>query len=222
MFSSLGFQQHVGEPVHQSQTQPETRSFVVARINHVDQIGNVKMQTQDPSQLSPQISFHVSQQRTRSLQDWPEIQHMNTQDETTIVIPHVEIQMLSQPLREPAPHFHPILTQTPVRPVSQKSPVLLKHVASPVTELKESAFPSQTHISKSTIRDQPNTLQSNKTSPQPPIMVRSEVHSKAQSMARSRLEKARLRLQGRIQQAIKLFSGREISDSQAKKKQVQF
>lgn len=53
-------------------------------------------------------------------------------------------------------------------------------------------------------------------------MVRSEVHSKAQSMARSRLEKARFRLQGRIQQAIKLFGGKEISESQAKRKQVQF
>ncbi|XP_073348539.1 nesprin-1-like [Pagrus major] len=46
-----------------------------------------------------------------------------------------------------------------------------------------------------------------------------EVHSKAQSMARSRLEKARFRLQGRIQQAIKLFGGKEISESQAKRKQ---
>ncbi|KAK1889404.1 Nesprin-2 [Dissostichus eleginoides] len=53
----------------------------------------------------------------------------------------------------------------------------------------------------------------------PLVMVRSEVHSKAQSMARSRLEKARSRLQGRIQQAIRLFGGREVSVSQAKKKQ---
>lgn len=48
-----------------------------------------------------------------------------------------------------------------------------------------------------------------------------EVHSKAQSMARSRLEKTRLRLQGRIQQAVRLFGGKDISGSQAKKKQVQ-
>ncbi|XP_022621783.1 nesprin-1-like [Seriola dumerili] len=54
---------------------------------------------------------------------------------------------------------------------------------------------------------------------QPPVVVRSEVHSKAQSMARSRLEKARVHLHGRIQQAIKLFGGKEISESQAKKKQ---
>ncbi|KAM6915050.1 nesprin-2-like [Xenentodon cancila] len=57
------------------------------------------------------------------------------------------------------------------------------------------------------------------TSAQPPVLIHGEVHSRAQSMARSRLEKARLRLQGRIQQAIKLFGGKEFSESQVKKKQ---
>ncbi|KAM4713181.1 nesprin-2a [Anableps anableps] len=57
------------------------------------------------------------------------------------------------------------------------------------------------------------------THTQPPLMSHSEVHSKAQSMARSRLEKARLRLQGRIQQAMKLFGGREMTESHIKKKQ---
>ncbi|XP_068564553.1 nesprin-2a [Cebidichthys violaceus] len=113
----------------------------------------------------------------------------------------------------------PALVQTPVGPKCQKSPVLSKHVTSPVTEEEESSAPSQTRILISRIRGQPNTVQSAKTSPQPPVMVRSEVHSKAQSMARSRLEKARFRLQGRIQQAIKLFGGKEISESQAKRKQ---
>lgn len=217
MFRSL-----VGEPVHLTQRQPDTGLFVVAKTNHVDPTGNVKQQTQDPTKLSPHISIHVPQQRTRRLQDCSEIQHLNTQDETTIVMPHVEIQMLPQPLREPAPHIHPILSQNPFGPASQKSPVLLKHVC-PVTEENEISSLLQTHKSnKSRIREQPNTLQSNKTFPQPPIMVRSEVHSKAQSMARSRLEKARCRLQGRIQQAIKLFGGREVSESQAKKKQVNF
>ncbi|XP_063350729.1 nesprin-2 [Pelmatolapia mariae] len=64
----------------------------------------------------------------------------------------------------------------------------------------------------------PSSIQSSKP-PQPPVMVHSEVHSRAQSMARSRLEKARFRLQGRIQQAMKLFGGKEISESEAKKKQ---
>lgn len=212
MFSSL-----VGEPVHLTQRQPETGLFIVARTNYIDQTGNVKLQTQDPSEPSPHISLHVPQQRTRSLQDCPEIQHLSTQDEPTI-----EIQKLPQPLREPAPHIHPMLSQNPVGPASQKSPVLLKHI-SPVTEENESFSLSQTHKSKRCrIRGQPDTLQSNKTSPQPPIVDRSEVHLKAQSMASSRLEKARCRLQGRIQQAIKLFGGREISESQAKKKQVHF
>ncbi|XP_035534355.1 nesprin-2 isoform X4 [Morone saxatilis] len=197
MFSSLGFLQRV-ETAHQRQ--PEEGLFVVARTKHVDQTGNVLLQTQDPNHLSPGVPSQMSQQRTKSLQDWPKNQHMNTQDEATIVIPHVKIQMLPQPLRGPVPHIHSSLL-------------------SPLPEDKESSSPSQTHISKSRIRGQPNTLQSNKTSPQPPVMVRSEVHSKAQSMARSRLEKARFRLHGRIQQAIKLFGGKEFSESQAKRKQ---
>ncbi|XP_023270952.1 nesprin-2-like [Seriola lalandi dorsalis] len=244
LFSSLGFKGNVGEPVHQTQRQPETGFLVVARAKHVDQTGNVKLQTQDPNQLSPQIPSHMPQQRTRELQD-----------KTTIVIPHVKIQMLPQPLKEPVPHFHsslsqsvkeaepqsmvqpqsfaqasspsqndqpsPSSTQTAAGPISQKSLVLVlsKHITSPVTEGHGSSPPSQTHKSKSRIRGQQNTLQVDKTSPLPPVVVRSEVHSKAQSMARSRLEKARVHLHGRIQQAIKLFGGREISESQAKKKQ---
>ncbi|GLD49701.1 nesprin-2-like protein [Lates japonicus] len=54
MFSSLGFKRHMGEAVHQTQRKPETGLFVVAKTKHVDQTGNVKLQTQDPSQLSPQ------------------------------------------------------------------------------------------------------------------------------------------------------------------------
>lgn len=258
MFRSLGFKRHMGEEVHR--TQPETGLFVVARAKHVDQTGNVKLQTQDPSQLSPQIPCNTHQHRTTDFQGWPKNQHMNTLDETTIVISPVEIQMLPQPLREPVPHFHsflaqsvkeaeskpviqpgsfseshaqasslgqdhqplPSLTQSAVGIPSQKSLLPSKHVTGTVTEEKESSPPSQTHKSKSRIRGLPNTLQINKTSPRPPVMVLSEVHSKAQSMARSRLEKARVHLQGRIQQAIKLFGWKEISESQAKKKQVQF
>ncbi|XP_071395750.1 nesprin-2-like, partial [Centroberyx affinis] len=78
----------------------------------------------------------------------------------------------------------------------------------------ESSSPTQTHVPKFRKTGQPNTK-----SPQPPVMVRSEVHSKAQSMARSRLGKARFRLQEHIQQAITLFSGKEVSEWQAKRKQ---
>ncbi|XP_014859415.1 PREDICTED: nesprin-2-like isoform X6 [Poecilia mexicana] len=81
----------------------------------------------------------------------------------------------------------------------------------------ESPAAGSTEI-KSRTASQPNTQQG-PTHTQPPLMIHSEVHCKAQSMARSRLEKARLRLQGRIQQAMKLFSGREMTESQTKKKQ---
>ncbi|XP_035851599.1 nesprin-2 [Sander lucioperca] len=256
MFSSLGFLRHV-ETAHQTQRQSEAGLFVVARTKHVDPIGNVMLQSQDPNQASPQIPSQVPQRRTRDLQGWPKTQHANTQDEPTTVIPHVKIQMLPQPLRRPVPYIYsplaqtvkeaesepmiqpqsfsishaqalslsqndqllPALTQTPVGPKCPKSPVLSKHVTSPVPEEKESSPPSQPQTSKSRIKGQPNTVQSVKTSPQPPVMVRSEVHSKAHSMARSRLEKARFHLQGRIQQAIKLFGGKAISESQAKRKQ---
>ncbi|KAK2855974.1 hypothetical protein Q5P01_004709 [Channa striata] len=115
MLTSLGFEQQAGKPVHQTQTQPETGSIVVARSNYVEQPETAKLQTCDPSQTkSPETPVHIIQQRTR---------------------------------------------------------------------------------------------------------VPSEVHLKGQLMARCRLEKARLRLQGRIQQSIQLFVGREISDSEAKKKQ---
>lgn len=189
MFNSL-----VSEPVHLTKRQPDTGLVVVDRTSHVDQTGYIKLQTQDPSEHSPRISFHVPQERTRSVQDY-------TEEEATIVRPHVENQVLPQPLVD----VHPILIQIPVAPVCQKSQT------SPVTEENESSSPSHTlKLHKSRIREQPNTVQSNKTSVQP------------QSMARSRLEKARCRLQGRIQQAIKLFGGREISEPQAKKKQVNF
>ncbi|XP_052326819.1 nesprin-2 isoform X7 [Oncorhynchus keta] len=50
-------------------------------------------------------------------------------------------------------------------------------------------------------------------------MVHSEIYSKAKAMARSRLEKAKFRLQENIQEAIVLFSDREMSDWQAKRKE---
>ncbi|XP_054871829.1 nesprin-2 isoform X5 [Amphiprion ocellaris] len=266
VFSSLGFKQQVGEfPNNQSpfktacQTpkQPKTGFLVVARTKQGDQTENVVLQTQDPNQLSPRIPSHTPQQRTRGLQGWSKTLHMRAQDEKDIVTPHIVIQMMPQPLKEPTPHSfihshlaqaaeqgefelliqpqsfsnsHPqassfsendqslsVTNQTPDGPQFQVSSVWSKCAASSVVEEKESSSPSQTHSSKhkSSIPGQPNTSQSNK----PPVMVRSEVHSKAQSMARSRLEKARSRLQGRIQQAIKLFGGKEFSESQVKKKQ---
>ncbi|XP_042359998.1 LOW QUALITY PROTEIN: nesprin-1-like [Plectropomus leopardus] len=231
MFSSLGFQQHI-ETAHQTQRQPEAGFLVVARTKHVDQIGNVMLQTQDPNQASPQ----TPQQKSRVPQGWPKTQDVYTQDEPAIVIPHVRIQTLPQPLKELVPHTHSPLNE-PVKaaesePMIQPQPFskFLAQASCPsqndqplpalIQTPVESSPPSQTHTPVSRIKGQPNILQSDKASPQPPVMVRSEVHSKAQSMARSRLEKARFRLQGRIQQAIKLFGGKEISASQAKRKQV--
>ncbi|XP_037541118.1 nesprin-1 [Nematolebias whitei] len=57
------------------------------------------------------------------------------------------------------------------------------------------------------------------TSAPPPVTVHSEAHWKARRMTRSRLEKARLRLQRRVQEATNLFSGKEMTQSQVKKKQ---
>ncbi|XP_059211817.1 nesprin-1 [Centropristis striata] len=239
MFSSLGFLGHV-EAAHQTQRQPVAGLLVVARTKHVDQIGNVVLQIHDPNQAS--LETQTAQQRTTGLQVW---QHVNTQDEPTIVIPHVKIQMLPQPHVHPPPaqtvkeaecepriqpqlfstshtqakpnqndQLLPAFTKRPLQPKCPKSPVLPKHVTSSVPE--GSSPPS---TSRSRIKGKPNTVQSDKTSPKPPVMDRSEVHSKAQSMARSRLEKARFHLQGRIKQAIKLFGGKEISESQAKRKQ---
>ncbi|XP_067338852.1 nesprin-2 isoform X4 [Channa argus] len=215
MLSPLGFGQHVSELVHQTQTQPERGSFFVARSNYVDQIENTELQTCDPSQSSPEIPVHTIQQRTRGPKA---CQHMHTQNETSMVIPRVKVQMLPQPSREPPPLTHSVLTRPPVAPLSQKSPVMLKNVPSADAEENEGSSPSQTRIVESRIRKQPNT-ESNKISPQPQILLHSEVHLKAQSMVRSRLENAGFRLQECIQQSIMLFGGREISESQAKKKQ---
>lgn len=57
---------------------------------------------------------------------------------------------------------------------------------------------------------------------QPPLMIYSEVRSKAQAMAKSRLQKSGLRLHGCIQQALLMFAGRQISDVPPKKTQVRY
>ncbi|KAM6906809.1 nesprin-2a [Lycodopsis pacificus] len=199
MFSSLG---NV-KTAHQTQRQPEAGLFVVAKTKHVDQIGNV-MLTQDPNLVSPEIS---PQQRTRALHAWPKNQHVSTQDESTI-----EIQTLPRPLREPIPDIHSPLAQT----VKEPEPMIQPHSLSKC-HAQASSRSQYDQLLPAFIQTPAGS--NAETSPQPPVVVRSEVHSKAQSMARSRLEKARFRLQGRIQQAMELFGGKEISESQAKRKQ---
>ncbi|XP_041832728.1 nesprin-2-like [Melanotaenia boesemani] len=239
-FSSIGFHQQVGEfPEQQlpfetvSQTPSETGAYVVARTKHVDQIGSVMLQTQDLNQ----ISSHMSHQRGLQVS---KRQHTNTEDKKEVA-PRVVVKMISQPSKEPVQQS---FSQTSIEAECQlsvqlqscsesqvqasgfsqnammpttlgikcpESPALSTHAASSVMDEKQ-CFQNIHHKS----RVQTNPSQS-PTSPL--VMICSEVHSKAQSMARSRLEKARLRLQGSIHQAIKLFDGKKISESQAKKKQ---
>ncbi|AWP20311.1 putative nesprin-2-like [Scophthalmus maximus] len=245
---SPGFKERVGEPARRTHTQPETGPFVVARTKHAQQTGNVKLQAQGPGQLSPRTPLsRTSQRGARDPQGWPQHQRTNAQDGTTIVVPLVKIQMLPRPLTEPVLRFHSPLAQsvndresfsgshaqalrqrdqpspssarTDVGPTARRSLPRSKHVTSSATEGNQSSPPSQTREPQSRTRAPPNPPQTDGTSPRPPVMVRGEVHSRARSMARSRLEKARVRLQGRIQQAMELFGGKEISESQAKKKQ---
>ncbi|XP_034436669.1 nesprin-1-like [Hippoglossus hippoglossus] len=220
MLSSPGFKEHVAEPVHQTQRQPETGMLVVVRTKHAHEPENVNLQTQDPGQLSPQTPSHTPSDP----KSWRENQHG-----TTIVVPLVEIQMLPHPVREPVPHVHPPLVKeaefkstTQPRSTSESQASSPSQNAGPTSQrrlvLSKRGTSSGTEENERSSK-QPNSQQLTKTSPQPPVMVLSEVHSKAQSMARSRLEKARVHLQGCIQKAIKLFGGKEISESQAKKKQ---
>nr|XP_029132131.1 nesprin-1-like [Labrus bergylta] len=225
MFSSLGFQRPVGA-ANQTQKQPEPGAIVVARTKHVDKIGNVSVQTHIPNQFLAEFPSQLPRQRAKDLQQ------IVMQDEPTIVIPRVQI--LPQPLREPVPQIHSPLTPTRkdteshpmIQPQSfpqtfnqAPSPSFSELVTSTVSKEKESPHTLQTNKSKSRSVSKPKTPQTEKKPPLPPAMDRSEVHSKAQSMAKSRLLKARFHLQGRIQQAINLFGGRDISDTQAKRKQ---
>lgn len=247
MFSSLGFRQHV-ETARHPQRQTEAGLFVVARTKHVDEI--VTLQSQHPNQISPESLSERGELRQSGLQLWCKKQHTSTKETKTAAtqdqIPTVPqlsedtelcIPPLDQSVSEAEPMIQPFnktdartsglgpnnqlpaaLTQSPVGPRCPRSPAPVE--TTPVPEEKESSSASQAQLSKSRIRRQPNTPQSIKTSPQALVLVRGEVHSKAQSMARSRLEKARFRLQGRIQQAIELFGGKEMTESQAKRKQV--
>lgn len=245
MFSSLGFQQHA-EAAHHPQRQTEAGLFVVARTKQVDEVGNVTLQSQDPSQVSPESLSERGELRKSGLQLWCKNQHTSTKENNTtatqdqiLTLPQLleeaEICVhppLDQSVKEAEPMIQPqpfyetdaqtpglgpndqlpaALTQSPVGPTCPKGPA---------PDVKESSSASQAQNSTSSIRRQPNTPQSGKTSPQALVLVRGEVHSKARSMARSRMEKARFRLQGRIQQAIKLFGGKEMTESQAKRKQV--
>lgn len=232
MFNSIGLQRHV-ETAHQATGQTRAGLCVVARSKHTDQVANVVLEKE------------LHQQKTGGLLHSPE----NQQTKDELVVHHVNIQTLPQLLDEPGHYIHSPLDQSlekvelMIQPVSfskshtqalslspNDEPLsALKHRAvgakdpkSPHPEEKEGSSTSQTQTPRLRIRVQPNTSQNVKSPPHPPVMSSSEIHSRARSMARSRLEKTRFHLQGRIQQAIKLFGGKEISVSNAKRKQVQF
>ncbi|XP_014270043.3 nesprin-2a isoform X9 [Maylandia zebra] len=237
MFSSLGYKQEVGEfpknqpaveTIFRTKKQPEIGLLVVARSKHVENIGNIMLQ----SQHSNQLSASTPQQRTRDLQG-------KLHDEKDIITPKIvtsyppvtyiqshflqsakeaESELLIQP--QSFSKSHPLASSFSENdqplPATTQTSIKGKFSESPVPAKYGGSLPCQFQTKHKNTG--PSSIQSSKP-PQPPVMVHREVHSKAQSMARSRLEKARFRLQGRIQQAMKLFGGKEISESEAKKKQ---
>nr|XP_014270043.2 nesprin-1 isoform X9 [Maylandia zebra] len=237
MFSSLGYKQEVGEfpknqpaveTIFRTKKQPEIGLLVVARSKHVENIGNIMLQ----SQHSNQLSASTPQQRTRDLQG-------KLHDEKDIITPKIvtsyppvtyiqshflqsakeaESKLLIQP--QSFSKSHPLASSFSENdqplPATTQTSIKGKFSESPVPAKYGGSLPCQFQTKHKNTG--PSSIQSSKP-PQPPVMVHREVHSKAQSMARSRLEKARFRLQGRIQQAMKLFGGKEISESEAKKKQ---
>lgn len=232
MFNSIGFQRHI-ETAPQATGQTKAGLCVVARTKHTDQVANVVLQKE------------LHQQKTGGLLHSPENQHTKAE----FVVHHVNIQTSPQLLEEPEHYIPSPLDQSlekvelmiqpesfskshtqalSLGPNDEPLSALKQHTVGakdpkrPHAEEKEGSSTLQTQAPKPRIRVQPNAAQNVKSSPHPPVMSSREIHSRAQSMARSRLEKARFHLQGRIQQAIKLFGGKEVSVSNAKRKQVQF
>lgn len=240
MFSSLGYKQEVGEfpknqpaveTIFRTKKQPEIGLLIVARSKHVENIGNIMLQ----SQHSNQLSASTPQQRTRDLQG-------KLHDEKDIITPKIvtsyppvtyiqshflqsakeaESELLIQPqsFSKSYPLASSFSENDQPLPATTQTSIKGKFSESPVPAKYGGSLPCQFQTKHKNTG--PSSIQSSKP-PQPPVMVHREVHSKAQSMARSRLEKARFRLQGRIQQAMKLFGGKEISESEAKKKQVRY
>lgn len=212
-----------------------TGSRVVVRSKHTEQVASVMLQTQIPNQLLSEISSESHCQWTGGLSHCSEI--YQTSEKPKLVIQHVNIQMSPQLSDEATPHIYspphqsmkmiPLQSHTralgvtpahePLSAPSLQSPARAND-PHPVGEEKSFVSPSSTSNVRAGV--QPNSLQSTATSSRPPVLSSGEIHSKAQSMARSRLEKARCHLQGRIQQAIGLFGGEEISLPQVKRKQV--
>lgn len=188
----------------------KTGSSVVVKTKHIDQVTKVVQQTQNPNQLSAEISSGAHHQCSGGLAQSSTMQETSNQHELVIRQGERVIQLQS--------HTH-ALGGIPARehltiPEEQS-------VDSP-SEGEESSCVSQSHMSVARRGVQPNSSPSATVSLRPPVLSSREIHSRAQSMAKSRLEKAKQHLQGRIQQAISLFGSEEISVLQVKRKQVVF
>lgn len=134
-----------------------------------------------------------TQQNTKDNQDLTE------NDNYTVIIGTQAEALMETVTHAPAPsqnHTAPslptVIQAADVGPMSQKTSFLSKYKISRITKGK---------------KDSKHDL---------------DTPARAQSVTRSRLEKARCRVQGRIQQVIKLFGDKEISGAKAKRKQVQF
>lgn len=216
----------------------KTGSRVVVRTKHTDQVANVLLQTQIPDQLLAEIPPETHHQWTGGLAQGSETQQPGKKDK--LAVHHVHIQTPSQLSEEAAPRSHAPLHQSVATiQLQSHTPALgvtpaLEHLSAPKQQSaagandphpeggEENSCVSQSHTSTARTAVQPNSSQSAAASPRPPVLSSGEIHSKAQSMARGRLEKAKRHLQGRIQQAISLFGSGEISGPQVKRKQVVF
>ncbi|XP_071226495.1 nesprin-2a isoform X1 [Salvelinus alpinus] len=144
-----------------------------------------------------------------------------TQQTQTPIEPRV--QLLAQIQTYAKPSETQPLNQSHEEQEQQPVGQSLYHVPT-VPQTQSEPTQKQIHIPKFRVKGQLRTQNppqqgSDQASPHPPFMVHSEIYSKAKAMARSRLEKAKFRLQENIQEAILLFSDREMSDWQAKRKE---
>uniref|UniRef100_A0AAZ3Q1B6 Calponin-homology (CH) domain-containing protein n=1 Tax=Oncorhynchus tshawytscha TaxID=74940 RepID=A0AAZ3Q1B6_ONCTS len=168
--------------------------------------------TQAPTQPQP-VGLTQSQVLT---QNKPQTQQTQTPIEPRVQL-LAQVETYAKPSEtQPLKQSHKEQEQ---QPVGQS----LYHVPT-VSQTQSETTQKQTHIPKFKVKGQLRTQNpphqcSDQASPHPPFMVHSEIYTKAKAMARSRLEKAKFRLQENIQEAIVLFSDREMSDWQAKRKE---
>lgn len=219
MFNSVGVHRHA---------ETKTGSRVVVKTKHTDQVANVLLQTQIPDQLFAEIPSETHHQWTGGLAQGSEIPQPSKKGK--LVVHRVHIQAPSQLSEEAAPRIHSPLYQSVaavqlqshtgasgVSPAHEHLSVPTRQPAAGANHPRpEGGEESPTSVCRTAV--QPSAA----ASPRPPVLSSGEIHSKAQSMARGRLEKAKRHLQGRIQQAIGLFGSGEMSVPQVKRKQVEF